>query len=211
MQQRGGYDVVTNLKLWKDVCRTLNVNLKGQTSASYNMRLNYEKCLLDFEHYLLSGRYNQDLQNGTAPSRTIYESFPHKLRGFEMQAVLEKGGGTETEQMMTRGARRSQNLSLMQLLTEGASQSDSNFQNSVPKISQKPSDFERVVPPILHLSTESQNSSINDGYSSVPTVAQGSISEFDFLKCDNKRDPVEIQPGESIGSSFIHVLCPMVF
>lgn len=61
VQNRGGYDRVTQLKLWKEVCRTLNVNLTGQTSASYNMRLNYEKCLLDFEHYLAKGEYTREV------------------------------------------------------------------------------------------------------------------------------------------------------
>lgn len=38
------------------VCRCLPVDLTGQTSASYNMRLNYERCLLDFENYLACGQ-----------------------------------------------------------------------------------------------------------------------------------------------------------
>lgn len=52
----------------QEVCRSLEVDLTGQTSASYNMRLNYEKCLLEFEVYLASGQYAQDLAAGTAPS-----------------------------------------------------------------------------------------------------------------------------------------------
>ena len=50
------------------MCRSLEVDLTGQTSASYNMRLNYEKCLLEFEIYLSSGQYIADLAAGTAPS-----------------------------------------------------------------------------------------------------------------------------------------------
>ncbi|GMH41171.1 hypothetical protein BSKO_09081 [Bryopsis sp. KO-2023] len=76
VQNRGGYDRVTQLKLWKEVCRTLNVNLTGQTSASYNMRLNYEKCLLDFEHYLAKGEYTREVAQGTAPSCSKLDSAP---------------------------------------------------------------------------------------------------------------------------------------
>ena len=32
------------------------MDLTGQTSASYNMRLNYERCLLDWENYLACGQ-----------------------------------------------------------------------------------------------------------------------------------------------------------
>ena len=52
----------------QEVCRCLDVDLTGQTSASYNMRLNYEKCLLEFEMYLASGQYEVDLSVGNAPS-----------------------------------------------------------------------------------------------------------------------------------------------
>ena len=52
----------------QEVCRSLGVDLTGQTSASYNMRVNYEKCLLDFEHYLASGQYAADVAAGVAPS-----------------------------------------------------------------------------------------------------------------------------------------------
>ena len=50
------------------MCQSLEVDLTGQTSASYNMRLNYEKCLLEFECYLASGQYDIDVSMGTAPS-----------------------------------------------------------------------------------------------------------------------------------------------
>ncbi len=49
------------------MCRSLGLDLSGQTSASYNMRLNYERCLLDFENYLGSGQYAGDLAAGAAP------------------------------------------------------------------------------------------------------------------------------------------------
>lgn len=48
----------------QEVCRSLELDLRGQTSASYNMRLNYEKSLLDFEHYLSSGAYADDVAAG---------------------------------------------------------------------------------------------------------------------------------------------------
>ncbi len=43
--------------LLPQVCRCLpGVDLTGQTSASFNMRLNYERCVLDFENYLACGQ-----------------------------------------------------------------------------------------------------------------------------------------------------------
>ena len=67
---RGGYETVCIQKAWKDVCRNLNIDLSSQTSASYNMRLNYERCLLDFENYLACGQYEADLSVGRAPVHT---------------------------------------------------------------------------------------------------------------------------------------------
>jgi hypothetical protein len=49
------------------VCRCLDIDLRGQTSASYNMRLNYERCLLEFEGYLAAGAFSADLADGRAP------------------------------------------------------------------------------------------------------------------------------------------------
>ncbi|KAK9821217.1 hypothetical protein WJX81_001314 [Elliptochloris bilobata] len=68
VQERGGYDAVSGAKLWKEVCRCLDIDLRGQTSASYNMRLNYERCLLEFEGYLAAGAFSSDLAAGLAPS-----------------------------------------------------------------------------------------------------------------------------------------------
>ncbi|KAL4434798.1 hypothetical protein ABPG77_005325 [Micractinium sp. CCAP 211/92] len=68
VMERGGYETVTAGKQWKEICRCLpGVDLTGQTSASYNMRLNYERCLLDFESYLACGQYERDLAAGCAP------------------------------------------------------------------------------------------------------------------------------------------------
>jgi hypothetical protein len=66
----GGYEVVSSHKLWKEVCRSLAIDLSGQTSASYNMRLNYERCLLDFENYLACGQFQADVAAGRAPLHT---------------------------------------------------------------------------------------------------------------------------------------------
>ena len=48
----------------QDVCRGLGLDLRGQTSASFNMRQNYERCLFKFEDYLSSGAYIADLNAG---------------------------------------------------------------------------------------------------------------------------------------------------
>lgn len=53
------------------MCRSLGLDLSGQTSASYNMRLNYERCLLDFENYLGCGQYTEDLASGNAPHYSV--------------------------------------------------------------------------------------------------------------------------------------------
>lgn len=107
VQDRGGYELVTSLKLWKDVCRSLNVDLRGQTSASYNMRLNYEKCLLEFERYCASGQYEADVANGCAPSPdTINQpirlpgeprSKPHQAGSSSSPAVSGLTGGCGSE------------------------------------------------------------------------------------------------------------------
>jgi len=54
VQQRGGYNIVTENKQWKDVCRMLDLDLTGQTSASFSMRNIYERMLLPFECHLES-------------------------------------------------------------------------------------------------------------------------------------------------------------
>lgn len=202
VQERGGYDVVTSLKLWKDVCRTLNVDLKGQTSASYNMRLNYEKCLLDFEHYLSSGRYTQELQNGTAPSCTIFETFPQRLREFELEALMARGSGTilEPDQIKTRGARRSRETVSMTQLLIGEAQAKDQGHRLLQKTAQKPFQFERRISPNQHKGT-SQSAGGDAGRAILPPVAHGLPSEFESLKRVDyhRKDPVEIQPGESIG------------
>ena len=70
VQDRNGYESVSYNKQWRDVAKSLGVNLTGQTSASFNMRLNYERCLLDFENYLCCG-------NMTKMSPTIRHQCTH--------------------------------------------------------------------------------------------------------------------------------------
>ena len=67
---------LTPLLVQQEICRSLELDLTGQTSASYNMRLNYEKCLLEFEKYLAFGQYSADLAAGTAPPTHILEAPP---------------------------------------------------------------------------------------------------------------------------------------
>ena len=52
VQSRGGFRAVSGAKRWREVCRSLGHDLSGQTSASFAMRQNYERCLLDFEAHL---------------------------------------------------------------------------------------------------------------------------------------------------------------
>ena len=52
----------------QEVCRCLDVDLTGQTSASFNMRQNYERCLFEFEDYLSSGAYIADVNAGLMAS-----------------------------------------------------------------------------------------------------------------------------------------------
>ena len=86
------------------MCRSLGVDLTGQTSASYNMRLNYEKCLLEFEHYLASGDYADQLAVGTAPSPDMMQHAP-KAQAPSSAAPRQGGDGVATRS--TRETRRS--------------------------------------------------------------------------------------------------------
>ena len=74
----------------QDVCRCLEVDLTGQTSASYNMRLNYEKCLHEFESYLASGQFAAELAAGSAPT---YQSLGHS---FAKPAMIVGAGVPST-------------------------------------------------------------------------------------------------------------------
>jgi hypothetical protein len=48
----GGSDLVTEEKRWKQVARTLGKDLTKQTSASFAMRSNFQKALVDVEAWL---------------------------------------------------------------------------------------------------------------------------------------------------------------
>ena len=64
-----------NVCTMQEVCRCLDVDLTGQTSASFNMRQNYERCLFQFEDYLASGAYVADVNAGCAPSADAIAPF----------------------------------------------------------------------------------------------------------------------------------------
>lgn len=68
VQRRGGYYTVTETRQWLRICKRLNINPSKATSASHSLRSNYEKYLLDFEQYMLSGQYEKDRTAGTLPS-----------------------------------------------------------------------------------------------------------------------------------------------
>lgn len=215
VQNRGGYDRVTNLKLWKEVCRTLDVNLKGQTSASYNMRLNYEKCLLDFEHYLSSGTFNQELENGCAPSSTDLEPFPLKMRSEMMDAEegpsVRNGGNSKPfeeleQQMVTRGSRRNrtvlENVSMTRLLLEDESTSEfpASFSDQSPEpiLEDRKPDWARLVSPL-----GDHGRTLDKGKSPLGWISAPSLSPV--VQGGEVKDPkrsgcvVEVQSGESIG------------
>lgn len=46
----------------------MNVDLTGQTSQIYTMRNHFNKCLLAFEAYVISGQYAAELAMQMAPS-----------------------------------------------------------------------------------------------------------------------------------------------
>ena len=54
------------------------------------MRLNYEKCLLEFEKYLAFGRYSADLAEGTAPPTHHLEAPPavKPTQGYQLCPLL---------------------------------------------------------------------------------------------------------------------------
>ncbi|KAK9803241.1 hypothetical protein WJX73_008882 [Symbiochloris irregularis] len=92
VMNRGGFPVVTEQKQWKEICRCLEVDLTGQTSASYNMRLNYEKCLLEFEMYLASGQYIADLAAAAVPSAGMTTRSAHAPKPTPLAASTEAAG-----------------------------------------------------------------------------------------------------------------------
>ena len=65
----------------------MEVDLTGQTSASFNLRTNYDKIMLTFEHYLASPAYARDLLSGTAPAIDMLEPLATR------QVVTRQRGG----------------------------------------------------------------------------------------------------------------------
>eukprot|EP00884_Botryococcus_braunii_P022264 jgi/Botrbrau1/8721/Bobra.0311s0031.1 len=92
--ERGGNEHVTFNKQWKDICRCLDIDLTGQTSASYNMRQNYEKCLLEFEAYVTSGQYAAELAVGQAPASDFVERYIPSKQTLEVVRDVNAQIGT---------------------------------------------------------------------------------------------------------------------
>ena len=65
---RGGYKAVCDTRRWKEVCATLGHDLTGQTSAGFQMRQNYERCLLEYE-FAEHGRSLELVQDAIANNR----------------------------------------------------------------------------------------------------------------------------------------------
>jgi hypothetical protein len=70
VQARGGFRAVTDQKRWREVCRSLGHDLSGQTSASFAMRQNYERCLLDYEAYLFEMEQRAETRAETTGTNT---------------------------------------------------------------------------------------------------------------------------------------------
>ena len=64
---RGGYNTITREKLWKSVARGLRVDLSGQTSASFALRVKYEQYLRDLEYLVRETGVPEPLANGVEP------------------------------------------------------------------------------------------------------------------------------------------------
>ena len=62
MLQHGGYTAVTTGRNWRSICRALGIDPKAHSSATFNMRVAYERLLLDWEHALLAAGEKQLLR-----------------------------------------------------------------------------------------------------------------------------------------------------
>ncbi|GLI58863.1 hypothetical protein VaNZ11_000628 [Volvox africanus] len=51
VKKRGGYELVTEQKKWREVAKVLQINEKGQTSIAYGMRQLYVRHLLPYEDW----------------------------------------------------------------------------------------------------------------------------------------------------------------
>ena len=61
---------MTDQKRWREVCRSLGHDLSGQTSASFAMRQNYERCLLDYEAHLFDEEQRASKAETTGTNET---------------------------------------------------------------------------------------------------------------------------------------------
>ena len=64
---QGGYNSITREKLWKSVARGLRVDLSGQTSASFALRVKYEQYLRDLEYLVRETGVPEPLADGVDP------------------------------------------------------------------------------------------------------------------------------------------------
>ena len=102
VRARGGYHAVTTQKRWLEVCRTLGKDLSGQTSAGFQMRVNYQKMLLAYEIHLES-RGGKDGEDADADDdfggdddggmTTTYEATIARIAAAAEAAARFRGGG----------------------------------------------------------------------------------------------------------------------
>ena len=97
------------------MCRCLDIDLRGQTSASYNMRLNYERCLLEFEGYLAAGAFSADVAAGRAPAADAER--PYKPRAVPA-ALRERASRGAAAASPTLDAEAAPGFSALQGLDE---------------------------------------------------------------------------------------------
>ena len=81
VQARGGFRAVTDAKRWREVCRSLGHDLSGQTSASFAMRQNYERCLLDYEAHLYEEERRGESNETRAKAKADLSSGKRKNEG----------------------------------------------------------------------------------------------------------------------------------
>ena len=92
VQARGGFRAVTDAKRWREVCRSLGHDLSGQTSASFAMRQNYERCLLDYEAHLYEEERRGESSETRAKANSGLSSGKRKNEGA-LAAVTGTGSG----------------------------------------------------------------------------------------------------------------------
>ena len=93
----GGYELVTEEKRWKQVARTLGKDLTTQTSASFALRNNYQRYLLEFEMWLWDNADTLPTQAGGVqpahPSRHAGQAAPHLHRARATRDGHDGRGG----------------------------------------------------------------------------------------------------------------------